>query len=41
MINDLNIPDMSMWKYVDDTTSVEIMRCGEVSHAQSADKHSY
>ena len=41
MINDLNIPDMSMWKYVDDTTSVEITRCGEVSHAQSADKCSY
>ena len=41
MINDLNIPDMSMWKYVDDTTSVEIRRCGEVSHAQSADKCSY
>ena len=35
MINDLDIPDMSMWKYVDDTTSVEITCCGEVSHAQS------
>lgn len=41
MINDLNIPDMSMWKYVKDTTSVEITHCGEVSHAQSADKCSY
>ena len=41
MINDLNIPDMSMWKYVNDTTSVEITHCGEVSHAQSADKCSY
>ena len=41
MINDLIIPDMSVWKYVDDTTSVEITRCGEVSHAQSADKCSY
>ena len=34
MINDLNNPDMSMWKYVDDTTSGEIRRCGEVSHAK-------
>ena len=41
MINDLKIPDMSMWKYVNDTTSVEITHCGEMSHAQSADKCSY
>ena len=41
MINNLNIPDMSMWKYVDYTTSVEVKRCGEMSHTQSADKCSY
>ena len=41
MINNLNIPDMSMWKYVDYTTSVEVKRCGEMSHRQSADKCSY
>ena len=32
---------MSMWKYIDNTTIVEIIPCGEVSHAQSADECSY
>ena len=35
-LNDLNVPDISTWKYVDDSTIAEIAPLGEVSHAQSA-----
>ena len=41
MINNLNIPDTSMWKYIDSTKIAEIAPCGEVSHTQSADERSY
>ena len=30
-----------MGKYIDNTTFVKIIPCGEVSHAQSADERSY
>ena len=35
-LNDLNVPDISAWKYVDDSTIAEIAPRGEVSHAQIA-----
>ena len=35
-LNDLNVPDISTWKYVDGSTIAEIAPRGEVSHAQSA-----
>jgi len=34
-LNDLNVPEISTWKYVDDSTIAEIAPRGEVSHAQS------
>ena len=36
MINDLNIPDTEMWKYVDDTTICEIVAKNQSSSIQSA-----
>ena len=36
MINDLRIPGVPTWKYVDDTTIAEIVPRGKDSHAQYA-----
>ena len=36
MINDLRIPGVPTWKYVDDTTIAEIVPRGKDSHAQHA-----
>ena len=36
MINDLNIPNTEMWKYVDDTTICEIVAEDKLSSIQSA-----
>jgi len=41
MTIDLKIPDISMWKYIDNTTIAEIAPCGEVSHTKSVDECSY
>ena len=35
-INDLNIPNSEMWKYVDDTTICEIVAKNQSSSLQSA-----
>ena len=35
MINDLAINNVSIWKYVDDTTGSEVIRKGQVSNAQT------
>lgn len=35
MINDLNLSDTPLWKFVDDTTASEIVKKGQVSNAQS------
>ena len=35
MINDLAISNASLWKYVDDTTTSEVIRKGQVSNAQT------
>ena len=35
MINDLAISNVSLWKYVDDTTTSEEIRKGQVSNAQT------
>ena len=35
MINDLEISNASLWKYVDDTTTSEEIRKGQVSNAQT------
>ena len=35
MINDLAISNASLWKYVDDTTTSEEIRKGQVSNAQT------
>ena len=36
MINDLRIPPLHTWKYVDDTTVAEIVQCNSPGEAQSA-----
>ena len=38
MINELRIPDIPTWKYVDDTTIAGIVPRGKDSHAQHAVK---
>ena len=35
MTNDLAISDVSLWKYVEDTTTSEEIRKGQVSNAQT------
>ena len=36
MLNDLRMPGVLTWKYVDDTTNAEIILRGKDSHAQHA-----
>ena len=35
MINDLDLSDTSLWKFVDDTTVSEIVKKGQSSNAQA------